>query len=612
MCGICGIFERRGQAPDVSALRAMNNTLLHRGPDGEGVYLGGHVGLAMRRLSIIDLAGSDQPLYNEDQQIALIFNGEIYNYRALRSELAGRGHQFRTGGDGETIVHLYEEFGVDAPRHLRGQFAFALWDAREQRLVLARDITGEKPLYYALTDERLLWGSEIKALLAHPLMPRRHRLHEPEALAYYLTHGCFPDHLTAYQGVQSVPPAHTLIVTPHETKLQRYWQLPLNAPAERHARVEHYLPQVKAALEHAVEQTMIADVPLGAFLSGGVDSSLIVALMQRRSRQPVHTFSIGFAGDDSFDETPYARRVAALLGTRHTEFTVRPDMLDVLPTLVKHHDQPFADASALPMYFLSKLTRDHVTVALTGDGGDELFAGYERFYALALLKRLQGMAKGIGQLSTLLEWLPEGTSYRDPVKRAKRFANSAHQPLHHAYLDYVRIFTREQVKSITGVNDADPETIHQPADALVYNFHTYLPHDLLVKTDRMSMAASLEARSPFLHQEVIEAAFAVPFNLRLRGKTTKYLLKQLAKDYLPADIVDRPKHGFGVPLGAWLRRDSRLVRDLLLGSGARLADVMDPLWALRLIEEHERGQVDQSRRLWALMTLEVWLRMEAV
>ncbi len=612
MCGICGIFERCGQAPNADALRAMNSTLLHRGPDGQGVYLGERVGLAMRRLSIIDLAGSDQPLYNEDQQIVLVFNGEIYNYRALRTDLAGRGHQFRTEGDGETIVHLYEEFGVDAPRHLRGQFAFALWDAREQHLMLARDIAGEKPLYYALTDERLLWGSEIKALLAHPLMPRRHRLGEPEALAYYLTHGCFPDDMTAYQGVQSVPPAHTLIVTAHDAKLQRYWQLPTNAPAERHARAEHYLPKVKAALEHAVEQTMIADVPLGAFLSGGVDSSLIVALMQRRSRQPVHTFSIGFAGDDSFDETPYARRVAALLGTRHTEFTVKPDMLDVLPTLVKHHDQPFADASALPMYFLSKLTRDHVTVALTGDGGDELFAGYERFYALALLKDLQGVAKGIGQLSNLLGWLPEGTSYRDPVKRAKRFAHSAHQPLHHAYLDYVRIFTTEQVRSITGVNDIAPEAIHQPADALIYNFHTYLPHDLLVKADRMSMAASLEARSPFLCQEVIEAAFAVPFNLRLRGKTTKYLLKQLAKDYLPADIVDRPKHGFGVPLGAWLRRDSRLVRDLLLGAGARLANVMDPQWARRLIEEHERGQADHARRLWALMTLEVWLRAEVV
>lgn len=611
MCGICGIFERRGQAPDSEALHQMNGTLIHRGPDGEGVYLDERIGLAMRRLSIIDLQGSAQPLYNEDQQIALVFNGEIYNYRALRAKLSQRGHQFRTEGDGETIIHLYEEYGEDAPRYLRGQFAFALWDARVGRLVLARDITGEKPLYYALTDERLLWGSEIKALLAHPQMPRRHRLHEPEVLAYYLTHGSFPAHMTAYQGVQSVPPAHTLIVTAEAVTLQRYWQLPPNAPAERTARVQDYLPKVKAALEHAVEQTMIADVPLGAFLSGGVDSSLIVALMQRRSRQPVHTFSIGFEGDDSFDETPYARRVASLLGTRHTKFTVKPDMLEVLPTLVKHHDQPFADASALPTYFLSKLTRDHVTVALTGDGGDELFAGYERFYALALLKDLQGVAKGIGQLARLLNRLPEGTSYRDPVKRAKRFANSADQPLHEAYLGYMSIFTAEQIAAITGVAHQEAPTIHQPADALIYNFHTYLPDDLLVKTDRMSMAASLEARSPFLHQDVIEAAFAVPFNLRLRGKTTKYLLKQLAKEYLPADIVDRPKHGFGVPLGAWLRRDSRLVRDLITGASANIGGVMEAKWAELLINEHERGQADHSRRLWALLTLEVWLRAEA-
>jgi asparagine synthase (glutamine-hydrolysing) len=611
MCGICGIFERRGAALDVDALHQMNSTLIHRGPDGEGVYLNERIGLAMRRLSIIDITGSAQPLYNEDCQIALVFNGEIYNYRALRAKLSQRGHEFRTEGDGETIIHLYEEYGEDAPRHLRGQFAFALWDARVEQLMLARDIAGEKPLYYALTDERLLWGSEIKALLAHPLMPRRHRLHDPQALAYYLTHGCFPAHMTAYEGVLSVPPAHTLIVTAQAAKLQHYWQLPPNAPAERHARAADYLPKVKAALEHAVEQTMIADVPLGAFLSGGVDSSLIVAMMQRHSRQPVYTFSIGFEGDDSFDETPYARRVAALLGTHHTEFIVKPDMLEVLPTLVKHHDQPFADASALPMYFLSKLTRSHVTVALTGDGGDELFAGYERFYALALLKRLQSVAKGIEQLAGLLNRLPEGTSYRDPIKRAKRFANSANQPLHDAYLDYVRIFTATQVEAITGIAYQEAQTIHQPADALIYNFHTYLPDDLLVKADRMSMAASLEARSPFLYQDVIEAALAVPFNLRLRGQTTKYLLKQLAKEYLPAAIVDRPKHGFGVPLGAWLRRDSRLVRDLLTGASAQVGSVMDSAWAERFIAEHERGQADHARRLWALLTLEIWLRAEA-
>ncbi len=608
MCGICGILERRGQPVDRAALRRMNDTLIHRGPDGSGEYVQGGVGLAMRRLSIIDAVGSNQPLYNEDGQIVLVFNGEIYNFRALRAQLIQRGHRFRTAGDGETIIHLYEEHGADAPRYLRGQFAFALWDARAQRLLLARDIIGEKPLYFAWSDERLLWGSEIKAVLAHPQMPRRHRLCEPSVLAHYLTHGCFPSHMTAYEGIRSVPPAHVAIVTTDELRLERYWQPPVNTPPDPSAKPTNYVGTVRSALEQAVEQTMVADVPLGAFLSGGLDSSLIVAMMQRRSQEPIHTFSIGFEGDPSFDETPYARRVAQLLGTRHTEFRVQPSMLDVLPTLVKHHDQPFADASALPMYFVSQLTRQHVTVALTGDGGDELFAGYDRFYALALLERLRGVRAAVKALTRLLDKLPEGTGYFNLIKRARRFAHSAGLPLHAAYLDYVSIFTPQQVQSITGQAYEEPVFIHTAPDALVYNLLTYLPDDLLVKTDRMSMAVSLEARAPFLHQDVIEAAFAVPFNLRLRGRTTKYLLKLLARDYLPAEIIHRPKHGFGVPMGAWLRRDARPVRDLLLSPEARLREVMDPVWAAQLLDEHLSGRRDHARRLWALLTLEVWMR----
>lgn len=611
MCGICGIYHPHGQPVSTDILHSMNATLHHRGPDGEGYYVKDAVGLAMRRLRIIDLAGSEQPLSNETQTLRLVFNGEIYNYRALRSHLIERGHILRTGGDGETILHLYEEHGLVAPCHLRGQFAFALWDNDTKRLILARDITGEKPLYVYHHAGLVVWGSELKAILRHPDINAASCMAEPRLLAHYLTHGYLAEGRTPYQHIQAVLPGHIVTIDRHGLRSQAYWTAPISQPAQASATEEAMLPRLREALENAVDLTMSADVPLGAFLSGGLDSSLIVAMMQRRSSQPIRTFSIGFEGDDSFDETPYARQVAALLGTQHTEFRINPTLLDLLPDLVRHYDMPFGDSSALPTYLVSQQTRQHVTVALTGDGGDELFAGYERFYALSLIEKMAAVPRSLWRvMNRILERLPEGTGYYNPVKRGRRFVRSASLPLDQAYLDLVRVFTTDQIWALIGYSHAETLPIATSADALSYNLTTYLPGDLLVKTDRMSMAVSLETRSPFLFQEVLELAFAMPFNLKLRGRTTKAILKTLARDYLPSSIVDRPKHGFGVPLGAWLRRDASSVRDLLLGSDNQCQTLLDVRPVRDLLDAHTQGRRDESRRLWALLTLEVWLRQQ--
>jgi asparagine synthase (glutamine-hydrolysing) len=590
----------------------MNTALTHRGPDGEGYFWGDTIALAMRRLCIIDISGSDQPLYNEDRTIVLVFNGEIFNFRALRHDLRQKGHVFATDGDGETIVHLYEEYGIDAPKFLRGQFAFSLWDSRRKRLLLGRDITGEKPLFYSQRNGVLVWGSEIKAVLQHPLIEHDSAFDDTGVLADYLTYGYIPTPKTAYRHIQSVPPAHTLVWENDTITLNRYWQLPTSAPTDSHAQTEDYLPELRRLLDESVQMTLVADVPLGAFLSGGLDSSLVVALMQRHATQPVQTFSIGFEGDDSFDETHYAQQVAQYLGTKHTAFTVKPDMMTLLPSLVAHHDQPFGDSSALPTYLVSQLTRQHVTVALTGDGGDELFAGYERFYAAQLRQKLAMFPKVMWtSMATVLDRLPEGTGYYNVVKRGGRFAKAASLPLGRAYLDWMRVFSPLDIQALCGQvspsEQAYADGIRHLPDMLTTNFNTYLPDDLLVKTDRMTMMASLEGRAPFLVQELVEFAFRVPFNLKLRGKTTKHLLKEAARGILPDSIIDRPKHGFGVPIGSWLRRDMAWVRETLVGTTTPLRAVMDVTLVERLLKEHQQ-QRDHAKKLWALLTLAIWLK----
>lgn len=621
MCGICGVIHLDGKPVRRELLAGMNEPLRHRGPDGAGYFIDGAAGLAMRRLKIIDIAGSDQPLYNEDGSIALVFNGEIYNFRELRRGLEARGHRFKTAGDGETIAHLYEEYGAEAPKRLRGMFALALWDARRGRLLLARDRFGQKPLYYYQDRKVFVFASEIKALLAHPKVPRvsRFEADDRRALAGYLSFGYLPAPATAFAGINMLEPAMTLRINRSGTVEQgRYWEAPRLAPPDPKAQAATYIGDLREQLEEAVRLRLVSDVPLGAFLSGGLDSSLIVALMRKHSNAAVSTFSIGFEGDDSFDERPFAEKVARHLETEHRSFRVKPAAMSLLSELVWHHDQPFADSSAIPTYLVSKLTRERLTVALTGDGGDELFAGYERFYAMELMRRLgKGPASILRGAAGLLRRLPEGTAYYDPVKRARRFARAASQRLEAAYFDLVRVVDAELLAEICPGADDHPPYLNRYLDAdqphpiaqfVEANMSSYLPDDLLIKADRCSMMASLEARAPFLDHELAEYAAIIPFNLKLKGARTKHILKEVARGLLPDDIIDRKKHGFGLPLGAWLRRDMEPARAVLLSRRARERGLLEMSVVERLIAEHESGARDHNRQLWALLTLEEWHR----
>ena len=620
MCGICGVIHFSGKPVTSELLRAMNERLQHRGPDGDGYFHDANIGLAMRRLRIIDIAGSDQPLYNEDRSLAVIFNGEIYNYQDLRRDLIRRGHHFLTDGDGETIAHLYEEYGSECWQRLRGMFAIALWDQRQKRLLLARDRMGQKPLYYYRDRNVFAFASEIKAILAHPDVPRRSIFAEDgNALAEYLSFGYLPAPQTAFQNIHMLPPATCLEISEDGTNVERrYWELPAAAPPCPQAQPADYIEPLREKLEEAVKLRLMSDVPLGAFLSGGLDSSLIVALMRRHSNGTVKTFSIGFDGDDSFDESPYAQRVADYLGAEHTAFRVQPEAMNLLSELVWHHDQPFADSSAIPTYLVSKLTREQVTVALTGDGGDELFAGYERFYAAQLFQQMARVPAPLWRaMARLLSFLPEGTGYYDSFKRARRFANAAGKPLVDAYFDLARVFSEELLSEINASDSrgafglhpyAERASAHPIAGLLDINMRSYLPDDLLIKADRCSMGASLEARAPFLDHELVAYAASIPFNLKLRGSTTKFILKEAARGILPDAIIDRQKHGFGVPLGAWLRRDMSKVRDILLSRAARERGTLRLDAVEGLIDAHESGKRDFNRQLWALLTLEEWHR----
>ncbi len=623
MCGICGVIHFDGKPVTEPLLQAMNRRLSHRGPDGAGYFIDGNIGLAMRRLSIIDITGSDQPLYNEDRSLVVVFNGEIYNYQQLRHDLVQGGHRFRSEGDGETINHLYEHYGAACLDQLRGMYALAVWDKTEKSLLLARDRMGQKPLYYYQDERVFVFASEIKAILAHPDVPRVSRFATgSDSLAEYLSFGYVPAPSTAFLGIKMLPPATSLrIGFSGEIRQQRYWDMQERArfaPASASAQASDYIEPLREQLDEAVKLRLISDVPLGAFLSGGLDSSLIVALMCRHSSAAVKTFSIGFEGDDSFDESPFAAEVAKYLGTEHTAFRVQPKAMDLLDDLVWHHDQPFADSSAIPTFLVSQLTRQEVTVALTGDGGDELFAGYERFYAAELMRRMSLAPKVIWRaLAKLLHQLPEGSAYYDTLKRLRRFASAAGKPLNDAYFDLVRVFNGDLVSELFAQEKHAPVNLapyidDEMRDAIVAlveaNMRSYLPDGLLIKADRCSMQASLEARAPFLDHQLVEYAATIPFNLKLKGSCGKYILKEAARGLLPDEIIDRQKHGFGIPLGAWLRQDMEPTRDILLSKTARERGLFSMAVLERLISEHARGRRDHSRQLWALLTLEAWHR----
>lgn len=632
MCGICGWIEFSQQA-ELAVAERMNASLAHRGPDDAGVVLLDNAAIANSRLSIIDLASGHQPIANQNESCWIVFNGEIYNFHDLREQLTTKGYRFSTRSDTEVILHAYEEWGIDCVSRLRGMFAFAIYDRRQEasgngdrgastRLILARDRVGKKPLYYYYDRKRFIFGSEIKAILAHPSVPRRVR---HNAIPLYLTYGYVPAPDTMFDDIYELPPGHSLMVQDKQVVMRQYWQVP--APGTRTTHVglceQEYIDRLRQLFEHAVRVRLISDVPLGAFLSGGLDSSLVVAIMSRLMNQPVKTFAIGFSDEPSFNELKYARTVADRYGTDHHEFTVSPDAIDLLPKLVWHYDQPFADSSAIPSFLLAQMTRKHVKVVLTGDGGDELFAGYERFAAARLAEAYRRVPRFVETAAAqLIAALPESTSYSGFARRARRFMQGAPLPLSERYLEWVGIFGKNAIRELfagpVGVDPVDHFRRYfdpgQNDDAtgqlLSVNMKSYLPGDLLVKTDRTTMANSLEARCPFLDQELLEFASTIPTGLKLKGMTTKYILKRAFEGFIPDRIVHRKKHGFGVPVGRWFRTSLRdYVRDTILSPDALGRGYFREEALRRLLEEHQSGKRDHGHRLWSLLTFEMWHRV---
>ncbi len=627
MCGICGAaWTDAGQGPSDEQLSRMVKRLIHRGPDDSGTYRDPRCALGFRRLSIIDLAGSHQPLSNEDGTVWVVFNGEIYNFPALRHRLEARGHTLRTSGDTEVLVHLYEDEGPGLFRLLRGMFALAIWDAPRRTLVLGRDRLGQKPLLYRLTPERITFASELKALLTLPESDLPRRL-DPMALDRYLTFGYVPHPTTILEGVSKLPPAHVAVWRDGRLTLERYWEPDWNADVE----------QLRATLTDAVLEQMISDVPLGAFLSGGIDSTVIVGLMQKFTNHPVKTFSIGF-DDPAFDESRYAEMAARHLGTEHHAFVVQPRAWETLPALAEQFDEPFADSSALPTWHVARETRQHVTVALTGDAGDELFGGYDRYRALALTGLLERLPAGSRRWlgGPFARAIPASSRAKTRLRKVRRLLEGLHEPPPLRYLRWMLLFDESErtalyddefLDRLASASSSDPAGA-DPASvltraweaapkrdpitrAMIADLLTYLPGDLLHKVDMASMAHSLECRGPFLDHRVVELALAMPLKrkMRLRRGRSKVVLKQAFADLIPPPIRTRSKMGFGVPIDRWFRSELKpelqavLLDPVALGRGLFRREAVETL-----IQQHVQGQRDHAYRLWALLMLELWFR----
>jgi asparagine synthase (glutamine-hydrolysing) len=624
MCGIAGIAYADPAHPvDRDLVRRMTDVMRHRGPDADGLHVARGVALGHRRLSIIDVAGGDQPIFNEDRTKAVILNGEIYNFQELHAELAARGHRFVTRSDTEAIVHGYEEWGLEVLTRLRGMFAFALWDASLHRLILARDRVGKKPLYYAAEGGSLRFASELKAVLRDPSLKRAVDL---EAMEDYFTFGAVAAPRTIFQGVAQLPPAHYLVWERGALRVAEYWDVPLE-PARPRSEARA-LEEFDAVFTEAVRLRLISDVPLGAFLSGGVDSSAVVEAMGRVSRDPVVTTSIAFS-DRRYSEAEHARAVAGALGTRHHEELVEPRAAEVLPRLVWHLDEPFADSSALPTYYVARAAREQVTVALSGDGGDEVFAGYERRYGLnrweARLRGWlpawvrQGVLGPLGSVYPKADWLPRPLRARYLLQNlATTFERAYFADLSRFRPEDKRALLTPEFRAALGGYDAftgfrrhfDRVQGLDPLRRLLYvDLKTWLANDILVKVDRMSMASSLEVRSPLLDHKVIEFAATLPSDLKFRGPVSKFLLKRHLDGRVPASAVHRPKQGFEIPLAAWLRGDLREMGcELVLSARALGRGYLAPARVTAIWDEHQRGTRDRGSLLWALMVLELWHR----
>jgi asparagine synthase (glutamine-hydrolysing) len=625
MCGICGIVDFGGQIPLESAVRDMVHTLKHRGPDSEGVHVddpnlnsGFRLALGHTRLAIIDLSDAGRQPMRGRGGLEIVLNGEIYNFQEQRSQCID--YPFCSRTDTEVILALYEKYGEDFVAKIDGMFALALWDPARQKLILARDRAGKKPLFYVHNNRFFAFASEMKSLLRLPgFSPKLN----DKALPLYLTYGYIPTPDTFFEDVKKLEPATLMVIEPGKAPRRRvFWEYPLRKSANP-VNLDTAASELRVLLRNAVARRMISDVPLGAFLSGGIDSGIIVGIMSSLSIAPIKTFSIGFEGDASYDETPFARIVSSHFKTKHTEFRVKPDAIDLIEKLVWHYDEPFGDSSAIPTYIVSKLTRDNVAVALSGDGGDELFAGYERFAAAMWSERIPKALLNGGHLVSKL--LPAPAHAKSMRRRIKRFFEKAALSLPEKYREWNSFFPRRDLGRLlrtqcgTDVAASFEEHLARASNVsllrkiLYLNYRTYLLDDLLVKTDRMSMAHGLEVRCPFLDTHLVEWAALLPDNMKIRYGTLKYILKHAYNDLLPKAILNRRKMGFGVPLAAWMRKDLReYSHDLLLGPSARICSILSQEAIRSLMREHLEYAQDHGQKIWALLCLEVWLRSLSV
>jgi asparagine synthase (glutamine-hydrolysing) len=609
-------------------MASMGAVMRHRGPDDDGCYVGPGIALGMRRLSIIDLAGGHQPIANEDETLWVVCNGEIYNFLELRQELQKKGHRFRTNSDTEVLVHLYEEEGLEFLRRLRGMFAIALWDTSLSRLILARDRVGKKPLYIQRSPARLLFASEIKSILEVSEVPREVDLH---ALQEYLALGYVPGPRTLFKGIYKVLPGHFLVIDKNQVQDRAYWDVDFDHL--EHRSDQQWEELVREKLLESVRIRLVSDVPLGAFLSGGIDSSSVVAAMSQCSDQPVKTYSIGFAGPDQFyNELPYARTVAEAFHTDHHEIIVRPDVAELLPRLIWHMDEPIADSAFITTYLVARLARESVTVILSGVGGDELFGGYRRYLGERLGRYYRLLPGPVRKhlLPRLFALLPQDrhSSWQNSIRYARAFVDAAELPPAQRYLSYITVFSPEVRDRLLcnghhdGDGAADPG-LHRLIECLEHNsgadtlgriiytdIKTSLADDLLALTDKMTMAASIECRAPFMDQELVELTASMPSHLKVHGLEMKYLLKRAVRPWLPKQILDRKKRGFGAPIGAWLRHDlEALVRDTLSPESVKRRGFFDWRVVKEVIAAHDARRRDHTDNLLALISFEVWCRI---
>ncbi|HEX2906316.1 MAG TPA: asparagine synthase (glutamine-hydrolyzing) [Phototrophicaceae bacterium] len=622
MCGICGEWNDDGAS--LGQLVTMADKIRHRGPDDDGFYVHEKTGLASRRLSIIDLSTGKQPIFNEDQTIAIVFNGEIYNYPELRQHLIECGHQFVTKTDTEVIVHLYEQYGVDSVKKLQGMFSFAIWDDRQQRLFIARDPLGQKHIYYRYQPgRRFMFGSEIKALLEDDFT----RALNTRAMHNLLSLRCIPDDDTLFEGIQKLPAGHFLLLENGQLTISQYWDLQYTNKLS--GSDEDITEQLRQLLVDTVQSHMLSDVPLGTFLSGGIDSSLITAIMCELSSTPVKTFAIGVT-EDSFNELPYARQVAERYHTEHHEFVVEPNFIATLPEMMWYMEEP-VDPFAFGVYSVSKLARQHVKVALGGDGGDEMFAGYDRYVGNQLVDLYCLLPRAMRShiVEPIIRQLPDNFSYNNRVQKLRwmvamsnsdaseryaqsaiflRFSHEHKQELYSTSL-WQQLERQNSMDYLVRLFEAD--NAHEAVDKMLYtDVKSRLADHLLVVNDRMTMAHSLEGRSPYVDHKLAEFAAAVPSRLKIHGRRLKHILRQVSKAYLPDDLVERPKHGFSFPLAFWFRNELReLTRTLFQESRLVAAGYFRPEAMLSLLDEHVSGEVDNNYRLWLLLNLELWYRL---